>query len=339
VTKLGKLRDAQDNVVNGDEKMIAAFKRFGITAEQAVRADTAQLLELIATGARGNATAFADLNDIFGKESAAKMNGMLTELADNGLQKTIDQYKALGLVIDSEYIAKLDQAGDALERSQKQVSNFAVIALGWLSDGLKDVMAVTAQGLVNTYSDQIGENGLKGIMKAGTGASFVGGLIDGYKGVKNNELGSGKEKADAEKARDAAKVERDKAKAAQVATFQANQKAALQKQQDKAQEESDKLLADMEKKKGKASDDIAKAGSGSGIGIEAANGMASIGRYAGGRSGGGMYAISTAERAARVQEKIADIEEKSKTELAEMNRKQTELLTKIDELKKAISGG
>jgi len=108
-------RSAQDEALEGNKTTIAAFQKLGISLEDIANKSTPQLLEAVAKGYKSVGD-FGALVDIFGKVKAAKLEGALIALADNGFGGMIKKADEAGLVLEDDLVAQLDQVGDAMDR-------------------------------------------------------------------------------------------------------------------------------------------------------------------------------------------------------------------------------
>jgi len=233
-SKLAKLKDSQESVLNGNGAMAEAFERLGISQKDAVGMELPELLEKIAAGSKNSATSFDDLNTIFGKDAAKQLSGMLGELADKGMGGLIDSAKAAGQVIDADVIAKLDDMGDSIDEVKGRIQTGATELLGWMADKVTDAAAFW-------------------------GAVSGVGWDEASKQQSEGKIGVEAERAERKKDREAA-IKKRKDEAANRAKLLAEKTAAEEKAKIEKQVASDTEKAANEKKKAeeKAASDAEK---------------------------------------------------------------------------------
>jgi hypothetical protein len=204
--KLVKLVDSQGKVINGNKSLAEAFQRLGISEREVASLGTAELLQRVAVGAQTSGTAVADLNEIFGRGSAFEMKDALDKLANDGMSNLITQAKAAGQVLDQELIGRLGQLNDDLERTSQQMGNFFVNIAAKGSNKFKDFFAFL-------------------------GAASAVGLKEASRQMRNGEIGTEAERAEAAKGRPKEADRRGAEQAAREAALsqrKAQEAAALQ---------------------------------------------------------------------------------------------------------------
>lgn len=132
---LGKLRQSQGKVVEGDKEYTDSLKLLNIEAEKFGQANTADALVMIAEAyvrAGGDAEAFSAVQDLLGR-AGKNATAMLEELASKGLRGVTEEAKKAGQVIQDELITKLELLGTRMEQfSLKAKVGFAQ-GLNWVS--------------------------------------------------------------------------------------------------------------------------------------------------------------------------------------------------------------
>jgi len=114
---LGKLRQSQGKVAEGDKEYTDAVELLNINLKEFEKADTARALELLAKGyaaAGGSALAFSAVQDLMGR-SAKKATAFMEELARMGLKPMIAGAKTAGMVIKEDLITELELMGTKME--------------------------------------------------------------------------------------------------------------------------------------------------------------------------------------------------------------------------------
>lgn len=155
---LGKLRNAQGEVVNLSKPMEAALKTLGINAEKFVAADTASALEMIANGyvsAGGSANAFSAVQDILGKQTKGLVE-MLKALNAEGMDALIE--KTAGA---TEGFNKLADAQSTIEKFFNAVQIGAANAIAAVSKFGEEMGKLSVekpdQGFLSSVFESIGK--------------------------------------------------------------------------------------------------------------------------------------------------------------------------------------
>ena len=337
---LAKLAKAQDEVVQGNKAIITTFQRLGISAQDAASMGTAELFDAIAKGAQNDATAIADLSDIFGRGMGTKMMPILKEIADNGFGGIVEKAKQAGLIIDSEVISKLAEANDDFERIQLQASNWLTTAGAGIGNFISDFSEFSGRAFFKNVDD-LKAGKIKGWLTGGNamdawdewGTEFGSGAREKARKEKDE-----KNKADiaAKKKQKAEQYEQNRSAAEQLSDAKAyedyindatnenlkaidkqNAKDAKQKSIDKATEKENERYGEQLQDAGKV-----------GLNIRAADSLATTGRFVGAQSTG---QNSIADRQLKVAERMEKL-------AAEHNRKLAELVEKENELKQTLQG-
>ena len=120
-----RLTRAQAEAMAGNARYQQSFEALGISQDRLAQMGTEELLE--STGKsmgelRGDANATAASFDLLGRNSE-RLRDVLIDVNKNGIQAQIDEYKALGLVIDEAMIRRLDLAQLRVERTGRTVRN------------------------------------------------------------------------------------------------------------------------------------------------------------------------------------------------------------------------
>jgi len=180
VTMMARLRDAQAKVIDGSEKEIETFRRLGMSQEQVIRSDTAQLLEAVARGfakAGTNGAAFGATMDLLGVRNAPKLTEALQVLARDGFGGLEESARDAGLMTDKYLLQRLDALNDKLGRTKRKIMIFFGDIADRAATGIQQVAAfygaVSAEGF--TIMDprkrlQIGFNAMSDVERERTGA-------------------------------------------------------------------------------------------------------------------------------------------------------------------------
>ena len=138
VTKLmGKLRQSQGQVAQGDTTYIDALKALNIEQAKFIRADSDEALEMIARAyvkAGRSAESYAAVVDILGRQGK-KATAFLEELATTSMDGLIAEATAAGDVINDEIITNLELAGTRME----QLQNKSRVAFAYMVNATQDV--------------------------------------------------------------------------------------------------------------------------------------------------------------------------------------------------------
>ena len=132
---MGKLRQSQGKVAEGDKEYTDAVELLNINLKEFGKADTARALELLAKGyaaAGGSALAFSAVQDLMGR-SAKKATAFMMELSKTGLEGMISNAKDAGTVIEEDIITKLEFAGTRLEQLGLQFKVWGADLIGVLA--------------------------------------------------------------------------------------------------------------------------------------------------------------------------------------------------------------
>lgn len=159
-----RLRREQALAATGNERSIETFRRLGISMEQIRNVGTERLLEVVGQAMHqtsGDADAAAASYDLLGRNSE-RLRGVLIDLNKDGIQVQIDAFKALGLVVDREYIETLNKAEQRLSRFAAQSKNFFITAAGGIlleSDIRAAMREVTNEEVLERTGRRAGRGG------------------------------------------------------------------------------------------------------------------------------------------------------------------------------------
>lgn len=105
-----------------------ALSKLGIKVADYVRLTPEKRLEALSVamvGAKDQSNAVGAVMDLLGTRNAPKLMEVLQNLAIEGVDQLTDRLKGLGLVMDEYTSKRLDAAGDAIERFNRQVTILA----------------------------------------------------------------------------------------------------------------------------------------------------------------------------------------------------------------------
>ena len=152
--EMGTLQSATDRLARGQAEALAGNKRYqesfaalGITQDRLSQMGTEELLETTAQSMgnlRGDANATAASFDLLGRNSE-RLRDVLIDVNRDGIQAQIDEYKALGLVIDETMIRQLDQAQVRIERTGRAIGNWLTVKTAEAAQGF-EMMGKMIQG-------------------------------------------------------------------------------------------------------------------------------------------------------------------------------------------------
>jgi hypothetical protein len=299
---LGKLRNAQGEVVSLSKPMLDALQKLGITAEEFVGIPVDEVLEKIAkkfSESGGSADAFNAVTAIFGEKIGPKMMDMLRALADEGMvnlkKRTEDATKGF----------------EDLSKAQSNLEKFKSGA------ELKAGELVGAGMEIGAAKDRlVGSGGIFGAIKRFFNKSK--GPVFG----KDDYTGQ----PDVKKPLNLAKPV-DPAIAADQATLAANKRNVAQKAVDaelarieKKAMSNDDYINEREKTINEFSKKRADLMAGTAPAMDQADALQRIGGLVGGMSGGSQVA-RIAERQAKAAEAIETLTRETNSKLADLNRK------------------
>lgn len=163
------LTRAQGEALSGSMGTARAFEALGLSMGDLGNMGTEQLLQAVSNGfkqAGGSAQALSAIQIVLGR-SGMELAGVLSDIADNGLQGMIDKGKQAGTVLDNELIAKLAIANNQLEALTRQGGNWLTIVAANVAAGFADAFtmmgAITAVGAAEAGRQmQAGEIGTRG---------------------------------------------------------------------------------------------------------------------------------------------------------------------------------
>lgn len=140
-TALGGIRKASiaaTDALAGNDDKLGAFERLGITAAQLRTLSPEQLFMQLAANLRDmpmTAQTFADINDTLGRAGQEML-----PMFQAGLQGLMDEARALGVVMDAETIAKLDEMGDSMSAAGMAAKAAFAPLVVFIMDGINAMM-------------------------------------------------------------------------------------------------------------------------------------------------------------------------------------------------------
>lgn len=304
---LGKLRNAQGEVVNLSKPMEAALKTLGINAEKFVAADTASALEMIAKGymdAGGSANAFSAVQDILGKQTKGLVE-MLKALNAEGMDALIEKTKGA-----TEGFNKLAEAQSTIEKF------FNAVQIG----------AANAISAVSKLGEEMGKLSVE---KPDQG--FLSSLFESigkvyYDKKYTQDLGGRKAKtpaAEAKAVEGSAEVKKRRENQAAITSKEAEKRAEQLTENEKRRDE---LYRQMDDLAIESQDRQKEIMSGKGMGAPdrgRVDALQAVGGLIGGAGGGAVD--RRAERQLKVNEEMKREIEKTNRQLEDLNRRMEEL--------------
>lgn len=306
---LGKLRNAQGEVVSLSAPMLDALRKLGITAEEFVGVPVDEILEKIAKQFKesgGTADAFNAVTALFGEKIGPKMLDMLRSLADEGMvnlkKRTEDAAKGF---------ESLAAAQGGIEKAQNNITLSTGKVLGGyikLMDAIGDMFFGNAPGAnkgITGLTDLVSQDTIRKTLARVSGQGGATRAVDatGVAGATNADLAN----LEVNK-RKLAQKEMDIALRADEKRFA--KEDDFNREQDKIAEEFAKKRADI--LSGKSIETPARA---------RVDSLQAMGGLVGGVAGRGDQAARIAERQAKTQESIADLMRETNSKLDDLNRK------------------
>lgn len=158
-----KLAVAQGNALEGNTEALSSFNRLGVSLKelQSLRAEEIgkKIADTVRTG--DIQKVIGDLRDVGGKSATA-----LVAAFKGGLSEAAAEAHELGLIIDKEMIAKMDQLGDRADQLTKNLMGPMATLLGWINAAVSNITK-TFQ-LLGAYSTH-----WKGFLKGGFDMTFT----------------------------------------------------------------------------------------------------------------------------------------------------------------------
>jgi hypothetical protein len=105
-----KLAQSQIDALDGNDKLVASFKRFGITLEDLKTKSAEELFRTVARSVETTETSSRQLDDLL--SVLGKSAGELIPAMKEGFDIFIERARQLGIVLENDVIAKLDTLGD-----------------------------------------------------------------------------------------------------------------------------------------------------------------------------------------------------------------------------------
>lgn len=137
-----KLRKAVQAAADGDTKLVGIFNRFGVSVDALKSKNVDNIFLTISDSIKeaglSNKT-FTDLTEIMGKTAANVLPAMAS-----GFRSVSDEAKQLGLVLDRDAIARLDELGDARDRAFLGLSVSGGAAVGKFTKAIESLGVASA---------------------------------------------------------------------------------------------------------------------------------------------------------------------------------------------------
>jgi hypothetical protein len=134
-TMMTKISIAMAKHKQGSKAATEAFKALGISQEQVDKSSPAEMLEILAkkmSKAEAGSVAYASALEIIGTKSGTKLEEVLEEIANVGLQGMIDKSKEAGRVMSEELLNSLDTAKDKIDLLGKRMTIWAAESIGFI---------------------------------------------------------------------------------------------------------------------------------------------------------------------------------------------------------------
>lgn len=193
------LRRAIASALSGNDKLIESFSKLGITFGELKSLRTEQILNLVAkrmAESGGSAETNAEAVKVLGAEST-RLNNLLIQLGDEGLQNVIDRMTEMGQISSKEVIQSLDRFEESSSRLGRRlgtlgtnIAGFSMMSLEALGTALG---ALTAGGSIEDVRKLLAE------IRYGTeeAADGVEGLAESFSDLEEEAKAAKKEVEDA----------------------------------------------------------------------------------------------------------------------------------------------
>lgn len=318
-TALAKVENAQQDALAGLTPMVAAFKSLGISQEDLIRMNPAELFVAMSKSlADANMTGeplMATMN-IIGAKVAPQLKQSMQDLANIGLQAAIDKSKELGESFDKDIIEKAKKIDDQIEGLKRRARVGFMESLFGAGEGIQRM--IQSGGIIGAIKRLFQKSGGPVLgLDEWTGQPEGAGRLKGMTetGVLTDEQQQRKLLADKSAATRSAEQAKLDAKRSEQVTENEKRRDDLYRQQDEL------AMSYAEKQR-----DIL-SGKGTPLGAAArVDSLQAMGGLVGGAASG------PADRAARMAERQLKINEEMKQLAAETNRKLDDLGRKLDDL-------
>lgn len=153
------LKSKAADAAQGNKQVIAALQRLGIDTQTFINLKADRQLEAVAkayAAAEDKSKAYAAVVDILGNRNAPRLNAILKQLAEEGLDGIIAGSTAAGQVMDASLLKRMDQMGDSIANLKNGIQNFATKALVQFTSGLGYIaadIANTIDGISTEWHD------------------------------------------------------------------------------------------------------------------------------------------------------------------------------------------
>lgn len=145
IMALGKLRNAQGEVMKGSKTQTEALNALGISAEEFVGLSTDEAFARVGKAvldSKNQMEAFNAVNEIFGERIGKNLIATLKDVGAVGMQSIIDKAKEAGQVIEESLIDRADKAGDRFTELWQMFKNGALVAIDFVRGGFEDLFMV-----------------------------------------------------------------------------------------------------------------------------------------------------------------------------------------------------
>lgn len=139
------VQNAQGDLINGNTKLIPLLERLGISATAFAKASPDQVLEMFGKRLSETKTYAQDFNtilELIPMRGAGRFMAALRDIGEQGLPEMTKALKEAGLVMDQEYIKRLDNAEKETERWSRTWKVLKGESLAWWA-GLRELTPVS----------------------------------------------------------------------------------------------------------------------------------------------------------------------------------------------------
>jgi chromosome segregation ATPase len=160
---INAMRRSVEEAITGNEQYKEAFENLGISIEDLKNQNTEQTFDAITRAmadSNANAETLTASTKVLGAEST-RLQGMLIDLGQQGLQNVIDKLKEQNRILDNETVASLDQAQQTYTEFTDSVRNnfitlvAKVIEFGNELRNTDSIEMLEVKGAIKDLEDQI----------------------------------------------------------------------------------------------------------------------------------------------------------------------------------------
>jgi hypothetical protein len=149
VQVLGKIKNAQGEVIAQDKMRTQALQTLNIKSEEFVGLSVDKALERLGkaySDANGSAEAFNAVSAIIGERVGPRLMATLEKIGTVGMKAIEDGARSAGQVLDEDLISRADKAADEMTAMWDRIKNGGLIAIDYLRQGFEDLFMVIGIG-------------------------------------------------------------------------------------------------------------------------------------------------------------------------------------------------